>query len=251
MWNRDFLKKLIDSLAKNYGMAIADSVSVESLNNPSSTAVGGLASATLDTWKDMKEHIKDCNEARYFLFVQTFLETAEIDQEQFNKFIEENPDNVKFGLEVLKLLEEVTIEEQAKMLSKNLSLRANKKIDDNEYNQNIFIIMRFDKYLIDQFKKYMVYEKPIQGMTFVWGDNNLSNLNQVEIPDMFYHPPMDFVSFGFLIQEVPKEMKIISNVTGIQRNSHYSITTTAEKFYKTFFKETNVQNNQSYNYRYW
>ncbi len=253
MWDRDFLKKLIQSVSRNYGMAIADSITPETLNNPSSMAVGGLVSATVNTWQDMKGHIKDCNEARYFLFVQTFLETAEIDQEQFNQFMEENPDNIKFGLEALKLLEEITIEEQAKMLSTNLSLRASKKIDDTEYNENIFIIMRLDRYLIDKFKEYINYQKPKSTMSSAMRiDESGTHINPAvfQTDNMFYHPPMDFVSFGFLEQEIIPN-HFVAN--GLKRKEYYSITNKARKFYEKFFKEIdkkeNVQNTQSFNYR--
>lgn len=254
MWNRDFFKKLIQVAPKNYGMAIADSISIETPTNPSLT-VGSLITATAKTCRDMKEHVADCDEARYFLFVQTFLETAEIDQEQFNQFMDENPDNVKFGLQALKLLENVTIEEQAKMLSTNLSLRANKEIDDTEYNENIFIIMRLDSYLIDKFKEYINYQKPKSTMSgAIRMDESGTYFNPAvfQTDNMFYHPPMDFVSFGFLEQEVPKHMTMATH-NGIQRNPYYLVTKKARKFYEKFFKEIdkkeNVPNTQSFNYR--
>ena len=253
MWNKDFLKKLIEKATKNYGMAIADSITTETLSNPSSIAVGSLTSASVKTWQDMKDHIKDCNEARYFLFVQSFLETAEIDQDEFNKFIEENPDNVKFGLEVFKLLEQATIEEQAIMLSTNLSLYAKKQINETEYNENIFIIMRLDRHLIDSLEKYINYRKPQSNMSSaieINAQGTIVNPAIFETNNMFYHPPMDFVSFGFLEQEIIPN-HFLGN--GLKRKEQYSLTDKARKFNERFLKKINKDNDvpsaTSFNYR--
>lgn len=97
---------LLTIIVKNIGLGVADTLSA------------GMGSAIKNSFAEIPEQIKKTNDALYYMQVKTFLETADLDQEQVTEFLNINPDNLRLGLEVLKILESTYLEEQALYLAK-------------------------------------------------------------------------------------------------------------------------------------
>ncbi|MDC4750523.1 hypothetical protein NQ853_18360, partial [Acinetobacter baumannii] len=97
---------ILNIILKHTGLVIADSLTL------------GGASKVKESIEEISKYTKNCNDALYTLQVQTFLNTVDIDQTEFENFIKENPDNLRLGLETIKILEKTFIEKQAEMLAR-------------------------------------------------------------------------------------------------------------------------------------
>ena len=115
----------------------------------------GVAMNITDFVHKVIQHGKGIRDAHYALQVKAFLETpTEVTQEEFKKFIEDNPDHQRLGLEVFKILEQTVIEEQAKMLSKAFSLWIKGKYAFKyEFDADVYLIKNLDAYLFSMFKE--------------------------------------------------------------------------------------------------
>lgn len=79
----------------------------------------GLGSGIKDSIQNIKEYSDLSNEALYYLQIKTFLETADLDDEEVNRFFEKNKNEYRLGVEVFKILESTYIERQAILLAIN------------------------------------------------------------------------------------------------------------------------------------
>ncbi|HBJ3898337.1 hypothetical protein Q4029_05460 [Acinetobacter baumannii] len=94
---------MLQIILKNLGILASDTITF------------GGASKIHDTYAEITEYTKKCNDALYYLQVDKFLNSLDIDQTEFDNFIKENPDNLKLGLETIKILEQTNLDRQAEM----------------------------------------------------------------------------------------------------------------------------------------
>lgn len=151
-------RDLLGIIAKNISIAAVDSFSTAVMTGDSTYALGGLASATGKTIEEVKQHLKDSNEGLYHMQVKTFFETADVEPEEFEKFIKENPNEVRLGAEFLKILENTVFEKQAKMYAKAFSLYVKRRISEIEMNKYVYIIGKIDKHLLTEIERLKNYK---------------------------------------------------------------------------------------------
>ena len=157
---------LLKITAKNIGLRLADNLSA------------GMGSAISDSIKDIQEYSQKTNEALYYFQIRTFLETADIDQEEVNNFFQENPNNLRLGIEIFKILEQTVIEEQAKMLARAFSLWVRKKYKDrSQFDMDIYLIKSLDSHLLTLFKE--VGELRNDGVDATYNSQHLEHLSLV------------------------------------------------------------------------
>lgn len=92
-------------IAKNVGTAVTDTLSFN------------MGSAIKNSAEEIKEYSKLTNDALYYLQIQKFLETADLDPEEVEDFLKESPDNQRLGLELFKVLEKTHLEKQAELMA--------------------------------------------------------------------------------------------------------------------------------------
>ncbi|AGH34424.1 hypothetical protein [Acinetobacter baumannii] len=103
-------------LATNIGISGVDTLAM------------GLGSAIKNSVTEIQNYTKQTSDAIYYLQVKTFLETAELDQDDVNTFFQNNPDNQRLGAEIFKILEQTYIENQSQMMARAFSLYVQKKL---------------------------------------------------------------------------------------------------------------------------
>lgn len=158
--------ELLRITAKNIGLGIADTFSA------------GMGSAVKDSIAEIKEYAQKNNEALYYLQVKSFLETVEFDQNDVTKFFNENPDNVRLGAEIFKILEQTVIEEQAKMLSRAFSLWIQKKYENrSQFDRDVYLIKSMDSHLLNLFRE--IGELRDDGVDATHDSQHLEHLNLV------------------------------------------------------------------------
>ena len=158
--------ELLRITAKNIGLGIADTFSA------------GMGSAVKDSIAEIKEYAQKNNEALYYLQVKSFLETVEFDQDEVTKFFNENPDNVRLGAEIFKILEQTVIEEQAKMLSRAFSLWIQKKYENrSQFDRDVYLIKSMDSHLLNLFRE--IGELRDDGVDATYDSQHLEHLNLV------------------------------------------------------------------------
>lgn len=135
--------ELLKTVAKNVGLTVADNFSA------------GIGSAIKDSVAEIQEYTKQTNDALYYMQVKTFLETAELDQNEINKFFEDNPDNQRLGAEIFKILEQTYLEKQSQMMARAFSLYVKNKIDRQKLDQLVYIINNLNQHLINKLDKYL------------------------------------------------------------------------------------------------
>lgn len=215
-------RDLIGIIAKNISMAAADSITTAVVTGESSYALGGLASATGKTIEEVKQHLKDSNDGLYHLHVKTFFETADIDPEQFEQFIKDNPNEVKLGAEFLKILEKTLLEDQAKMYARAFSLYVKGKITEAEMNKYVYIIGKFDRHLMNELSKLKGF-KPRESHVLqainnkLITDNFIKNVNE------------ELMNFNFVER--------VTNLISTDGILYYSVTPFYQKFEEQILKE--------------
>ncbi|SSP30246.1 Uncharacterised protein [Acinetobacter pittii] len=130
------LKKVANIVGQNAGMAIADSVSL------------GMASALRNSANEIVAYTKLTNEALYYMQVRTFLETADLSQEEVNQFFENNPDNQRLGIEIFKILESTLLEKQAEYMAKAFKRYVHGKITSEKLYQYIHVIEQLNRHIL-------------------------------------------------------------------------------------------------------
>lgn len=141
MMNENILTTVVKTFAKNAGLGVCD------------TLTGGMGSALKNTIVEVKEYTQQTSDGIYYLQVKTFLETAEIDQNEINKFFEDNPDNQRLGAEIFKILEETYIEDQAKYMSRAFKKLVLGEITKERFNEYVHIIVKLNHHIFSELKK--------------------------------------------------------------------------------------------------
>lgn len=171
-------RELLRIIAKNMSIAAADSFSTAVMRGDSAYALGNLASATGKTIEEFKQYLKDSNDGLYHLCVKTFFETTDVDPEEYEKFIKDNPNEIRLGAEILKILENTVYEEQAKMYARAFSIYIKENtFTKQQFNQYVYVIKNLDPYLMDLFKE--VGELHNDGVSSTYNAQQLMQYNLV------------------------------------------------------------------------
>ncbi|MFL9517764.1 hypothetical protein ACKENX_16385 [Acinetobacter baumannii] len=178
-------------ILRNLGLIVADTITL------------GGASKLNETYIEIAEYTKQCNDTLYYLQVDKFLNSLEVDSDEFENFIKDNPDNLKLGLETIKLLEQTALEKQAGMLARALKIYIKNPTPDekSKFHKNIHIITNLDHHLINEIEHLKDYpvEPPhslykidgrINLSVFVVNPNkNLINFEFVKLPQTSFFIP--------------------------------------------------------------
>lgn len=187
-------RDLLGIIAKNISIAAADSLSTAVMGGESSYALGGIASATGKTIEEIKQYLKESNDGLYHLHVKTFFETVDVEPENFEKFIIENPSKQKLGAEFLKIIETTVLEEQAKMYARAFTLFVKRKISETEMNKYVYIIGRLDRHLLDELKKFDKYSVNPKVHSYSNGNGGY----KVDSSELIPNANEEFRNFGFV-----------------------------------------------------
>lgn len=129
----------------------------------------GLGSGIKDSIQNIKEYSDLSNEALYYLQIKTFLETADLDDEEVNRFFEKNKNEYRLGVEVFKILESTYIERQAILLAINFRNYVKNKIDKTKFNQYTSLIMKFDSHIFHLIDEDLSYPNKKLGIEYYRG----------------------------------------------------------------------------------
>lgn len=132
---KNTLNKKAQIAVKNLGVSIIDTFTL------------GIGSGIKDTLQQIKEYSELCNDALYTLQIKTFLESIELDQIEIQNFFDNNKDNQRLGLEVLKILESTYLEKQASMLAVIFTKYVNGTLDKSKFNKYVNLIKKIDNHL--------------------------------------------------------------------------------------------------------
>lgn len=166
MSNFFLLKKMANIVGKNTGLAAVDSVTL------------GMGSALKNSANEIAAYTKLTSDALYYMQVKTFLETVDLDQEEVTEFLNNNPDNLRLGLEVFKILESTVIQEQAKMLARAFKLYVNQKYTDrSDFDGDVYLIKSMDRYLLSLF--IQVANIRNDGVDYTYNSQQLEHLDLV------------------------------------------------------------------------
>ncbi|HCV3302658.1 TPA: hypothetical protein OV749_003532, partial [Acinetobacter baumannii] len=153
----------------------------------------GAASKLYDTYKDIRDYTKKCNEALYTQQLEVFLTTMDVTQQEFEEFFRTNPDNLRLGLETIKILEQTILEKQAEMLAIAFQLYIKDPTPDNKkiFHKNVHIINNIDEYLISEIENLKNY--PVSPPT-----PRVRIGQRVDLSRYVINPHKDLINFGFL-----------------------------------------------------
>lgn len=135
-------------IAKNAAIAATDSISTATMTSDGAYAISNLVSAGLKSWSEIKDFTKQSNDALYSLQVETFLNTADLNKEQAEKFLSENKDNLRLGMETLKILEKTHLEKQAELMGIAFKSYVKKEIQKKELDEYNHIIEQLTRYTL-------------------------------------------------------------------------------------------------------
>lgn len=163
-----------------------------------SMTIGG-ASILYENYNKVVDYTKKCNDALYYLQVDKFLNSIDVTPSEFESFLKDNPDNLKLGLETIKILEQTHLDKQAEMLARAFKLYIKAPTVESKitFHKNIHIITNIDQHLIneiDKIKDYPTEPAPSSYITnrklnihlfIINPHKNLINLGFVKLPE--YH----------------------------------------------------------------
>lgn len=179
-------------------------------------ALLGIPEALKTTISDTYTQSKMANDALYYLQVKTFLETVNLSHEEVSQFMHENPDHQRLGLEIFKILEQTTLEHQARMIAKAFNLYTKKDIQKQEFDKYTYIISRINSHLINLIKELALLK---------------TNKEDPEFEYDIQNPNMELVNFSFLI-EVTSQL-----YPGGTQIAQFRKTDTFNYFYTNIFKD--------------
>lgn len=203
---------ILNIILKNTGLVIADSLTL------------GGASKVKESLEEISEYTKNCNDALYTLQIQTFLNTVDIDPTEFENFIKENPDNLRLGLETIKILEKTFIEQQAEMLARAFKLYVNNPTEENKrlFNKFVFIINKLDRFLMDEIEIIKNFPVDPEVQTFQVG-----NGYRVSMDNFVVNATPELATLGFL--------KRHTSTLYLNNNEYYGVTPFFKFFYENIY----------------
>ncbi|MDI9820496.1 hypothetical protein [Acinetobacter baumannii] len=210
--NEDQPNNILQIILKNLGILVSDSITF------------GGASKIHDTYAEITEYTKKCNDALYYLQVDKFLNSLDIDQTEFDNFIKENPDNLKLGLETIKILEQTNLDRQAEMLARAFQLYIKNPISENKksFHRNVHIIKKIDEHLISEIEDLKNYPVNPPAPRVKIGQS-------LDFTGYVNNPHKDLINFGFL-----KLPKVGINSAG---REYYEVTEFFEFFFNNILKK--------------
>lgn len=203
---------MLNIIAKNTALVVAD------------TFTAGVGSKIKDTLSEIEEYTKQCNDSLYSLQIETFLNTVEIDQTEFENFIKENPDNLRLGLETIKILEKTFIEKQAEMLARAFKFYVSNPTEENKsmFNKFVFIINKLDRYLMDEIEAIKKFPVNPQVQT-----SQVGNGYKVNMDNFVVNPTPELATLGFL--------KRHSTTIFLDNKEYYGVTPFFKFFYENIY----------------
>lgn len=141
---------LLGIIAKNYGLAVVDSVSF------------GFGSATRNSVQEFQQYVNQFNDALYLMQIETFLKTIELNENEVNIFFEKNPDNNRLGIGLLKILESFYLEKQAALLAINFQSYVKQEINIEKFNKYVNLIKKFDAHIFDLIEFDLKYSERLR-----------------------------------------------------------------------------------------
>ena len=190
MPNLELLKNTVAVLAKNGGIAVADTISL------------GLASAVKNTIEEISRLAKESNDGLYNLQVQTFLETADLDQDKVSEFFSNNPDNHRLGLEVFKILENTYLEKQAKYIALAFKKYVLNEIEEYKLYQYIHVIGQFNRHVLAEIENDLQNLKShsLNGLPRINDETSMQAFTIISAPRN-----QTLQSLGFILDEPKKQ----------------------------------------------
>ncbi|MDV7386067.1 hypothetical protein R4446_00100 [Acinetobacter baumannii] len=213
--------KILKIIIKHTGLGITDAL------------LNGAASKAYDAYKDIRDYSKKCNEALYAKQLETFLTSLDVTQQEFEDFFRTNPDNLRLGLETIKILEQTILEKQAEMLARAFLLYIKTPTPENKslFHKNEHIIKKVDYFLIEEIEKLTDYPVDPPEPQFEYTEQGLL----MNFDPYVMNPHKDLINFGFLIP--PKmEMNILA------ASDIFEVTPFFDFFYQNIFKDPKKDN---------
>ncbi|ENZ1199056.1 TPA: hypothetical protein ACV20N_000424 [Acinetobacter baumannii] len=203
---------ILQILIKKLGLVAADSMTF------------GGASIVYDNYNKIIDYTKKCNDALYYLQVDKFLSSIEVDPLEFEKFLKENPDNLKLGLETIKILEQTHLDKQAGMLARALKLYIKNPTIDEKYkfHKNTHIITNIDHHLVNEVENLKKY--PVEPHHSLYKTDQKLNFNVFVI-----NPDKNLINFGFV--------KLPQTSIFTPGRELYVVSSFYTEFYETIFKD--------------
>lgn len=196
---------ILKIITKNATKAVGDSITTDFILNGGSLAVGNIASGVLNSYTDIKEYSKQAMDVLYYFQIKTFLETADLDQKEVDEFLNKNPNNMRLGLEVFKILEFTVQEKQAIFIAKAFRLHVKGKINEYKLHEYFHLIKQLDSHTTHEIENdlefYKVHQKNgLYGLPTLDNQASISQFISVGAPKGYV-----FQKIGFVITR-PKEM---------------------------------------------
>jgi len=230
--NLDLLYALTAStapiIAKNVGMAVADSLSM------------GTASAFKKSVEEIKERADQSNDNIFYWQVASFLRSSsDIPAEEVINFLEQHPKGYRLGAEIFKILESTYIEKQAELISIAFRQRLKGIILDDEFNKYVHIISQLNYHLIStidgdiiDIKRYIIKKEPERTTKVIQDDF-------IKIP-VYYELEHILNHLGF-IEEEPQYIDLEPDFegrpkTGIDLERIYKRTSAYFDFYSKIYQ---------------
>lgn len=227
--NSEIPLTIIENIGKNVLESVAEGVTTELVKAiPFVSVITGFSKA----YTNLKE-------ARYQKNLHAFLFESS-DSKKFSEKFFSDKSNAEIGLEILSVLEQITLNHQAEMLARLTRLwKETKEIDDDTFHEYSNIIINFNQHLINEFEKYMTMKIPSKhsygGLSFTQNGAKFDN----PVDDKLIYPNMFFVVYGFLKK---KQSQTVFVGNSPLEEGYYLLTDKANFFYNKIFKDNNAEN---------
>lgn len=126
---------------KNIGLVAVDNISF------------GMGSGIKNAADEMTEYASLCNEALYHMQIRTFLETVDLEQDEVNNFFDNNLDNQRLGIEILKILENTILEKQSKYIAIAFKRYVSGEISSRKFHQYLHVIEQLNRHIVDEIEQ--------------------------------------------------------------------------------------------------
>ncbi|WP_445661211.1 hypothetical protein [Acinetobacter sp. F16] len=201
----------------------------ELLYETSNSALLGIPEALKNATQKIYTQAKLNNEALYSFQVRTFLETLDLDEDEISKFMQDNPNHQRLGLEIFKILENTLLEKQAKMSAKAFKLYVIKECSREELDKYFYIITKISRHLvliIDHLSKL----PKLPNDNFVKCSDG--QIGYKKASDLIENANLELVSFDFI-----RPIINLDPESDVRDPTKYFITPYFYNFYENIFKD--------------
>lgn len=184
---------------KNAAKSAADSITTETMLTGGSLAIGNMASAAVNSLNEIKEYSKQSLDALYYFQVKTFIETTDLNQEEVEEFLNKNPNNMRLGMEIFKILEATAQEKQAIFLAKAFKLHVRENINEQKIQEYFHIIRQLDGHTINQIENDLeLYSEHLSrglyGLPNIKDQSTITQFTGLSVPRDYIFQKIGFVS---------------------------------------------------------